>query len=122
MKIFGLGTDIVEVNRIEKAITKNKGFSRRVFTEKEIEYCESKPNKYERYAGRFCAKEAVAKALGTGIRNFNLSDIEVSNDTLGKPKVNLYGSLKEKEEILEIHLTISHCKEYGTATAIIFSK
>lgn len=122
MKILGLGTDIVEVNRIEKAIIKNKGFSQRVFTEKEIEYCESKPNKYERYAGRFCAKEAVAKALGTGIRNFNLCDIEVSNDCLGKPKVNLYGNLQEKEESLDIHLTISHCKNYGTATAIIFFK
>ena len=122
MQILGLGTDIVEVNRIEKAINKTNGFLKRVFTTKEIEYCESKPNKYERYAGRFCAKEAIAKAFGTGVRNFNLCDIEISNDNLGKPEVKLYGSLEQRANSIEIHLTISHCKEYGTATAIILSK
>lgn len=122
MQILGLGTDIVEVSRIEKAINKTSGFLTRVFTKKEIEYCESKPNKYERYAGRFCAKEAIAKALGTGIRDFKLCDIEINNDNLGKPEVTLYGTLAEKKNSVEIHLTISHCKEYGTATAIILSK
>lgn len=122
MQILGLGTDIVEVSRIEKAINKTSGFVTKVFTPKEIEYCESKPNKYERYAGRFCAKEAISKALGTGVRNFSLCDIEISNDSLGKPEVILYGALENKRDDIEIHLTISHCKEYGTATAIILSK
>lgn len=122
MQILGLGTDIVEVNRIEKAINKTSGFLTKVFTAKEIEYCESKPNKYERYAGRFCAKEAISKALGTGVRNFSLCDIEINNDSLGKPEVNLIGELKDKKDKIEIHLTISHCKEYGTATAIILVK
>ena len=122
MQILGLGTDIVEVNRIERAINKTSGFVTKVFTAKEIEYCESKPNKYERYAGRFCAKEAISKALGTGVRDFKLSDIEISNDSLGKPEVILHGALESRKNNLEIHLTISHCKEYGTATAIILSK
>lgn len=122
MQILGLGTDIVEVKRIEKAINKTSGFVTKVFTSKEIEYCESKPNKYERYAGRFCAKEAVSKALGTGVRDFKLCDIEINNDSLGKPEVILHGTLESKRNNIEIHLTISHCKEYGTATAIIISK
>lgn len=122
MQILGLGTDIVEVKRIEKAINKTSVFVTKVFTSKEIEYCESKPNKYERYAGRFCAKEAVSKALGTGVRDFKLCDIEINNDSLGKPEVILYGTLESKRNNIEIHLTISHCKEYGTATAIIISK
>ena len=122
MQILGLGTDIVEVKRIEKAINKTSVFVTKVFTAKEIEYCESKPNKYERYAGRFCAKEAVSKALGTGVRDFKLCDIEINNDSLGKPEVILYGALESKRNNIEIHLTISHCKEYGTATAIIISK
>ena len=122
MQILGLGTDIVEVKRIEKAINKTSGFVTKVFTGKEIEYCESKPNKYERYAGRFCAKEAVSKAFGTGVRDFKLCDIEINNDSLGKPEVILYGTLESKRNNIEIHLTISHCKEYGTATAIIISK
>ena len=122
MQILGLGTDIVEEKRIEKAINKTSVFVTKVFTSKEIEYCESKPNKYERYAGRFCAKEAVSKAFGTGVRDFKLCDIEINNDSLGKPEVILYGTLESKRNNIEIHLTISHCKEYGTATAIIISK
>ena len=122
MQILGLGTDIVEVKRIEKAINKTSGFITKVFTAKEIEYCESKSNKYERYAGRFCAKEAVSKAFGTGVRDFKLCDIEINNDSLGKPEVILHGTLESKRNNIEIHLTISHCKEYGTATAIIISK
>ena len=122
MKIIGLGTDIVEIIRIEKAINKTDGFLIRVFTGEEINYCEKKPRKYENYAGRFCAKEAIAKALGTGVRDFNLIDIEIINDELGKPEVNFYGTLEEKFKKREVLLTISHCKEYATATAIITEK
>ena len=76
--ILGIGNDVVEIARIEKAIS-NEKFIKRVYTEKEIEIIEKKGNKIASYAGRFSAKEAISKALGTGIRDFNLTDIEILN-------------------------------------------
>lgn len=116
---YGIGNDIVEIERIEKAIGK-PGFKTRVFTEKELELIKSKGDKAETYAGRFSAKEAVSKAFGTGVRDFNLVDIEILQNELGKPVVVLKNSLKEKYENLQIELSISHCKTYATAVAIIF--
>ncbi|MGL6023214.1 MAG: holo-ACP synthase [Cetobacterium sp.] len=115
MKFLGIGNDIVEIDRIEKAISKN-GFKKRVFTEKEIDMIEKKGGKIESYAGRFSAKEAISKALGTGVRGFNLVDIEILNNRLGKPEVTLLGNLKDKK--LKIEISISHCKTYATAVAI----
>jgi len=122
MKILGLGTDIVEIERIEKAINKTEKFREKVFTDKEILYCEGKATKYQSYAGRFCVKEAISKAMGTGVRNFELKDIEVLNDELGKPFGVFYGNLKEYFGDKNLMITISHCKEYATATAIILEK
>lgn len=122
MIFFGIGTDIVEVERIEKSINRTDKFLEKVFTQREVDYCNSKPNRYERYAGRFCAKEAVSKALGTGVRNFNLTDLEILNDELGKPIIYFNEKLEKLEKDYEIHLSISHCKNYATATAIIFKK
>lgn len=122
MIFFGIGTDIVEVERIEKSINRTEKFLEKVFTKREVDYCNSKPNRYERYAGRFCAKEAVSKALGTGVRNFKLTDMEILNDELGKPIIYFNGQLENLEKEYEIHLSISHCKDYATATAIIFKK
>jgi holo-[acyl-carrier protein] synthase len=122
MIFFGIGTDIVEVERIEKSINRTEKFLEKVFTQREVDYCNSKPNRYERYAGRFCAKEAVSKALGTGVRNFKLTDMEILNDELGKPIIYFNGQLGNLEKEYEIHLSISHCKDYATATAIIFKK
>lgn len=122
MIFFGIGTDIVEVERIEKSINRTEKFLEKVFTQREVDYCNSKPNRYERYAGRFCAKEAVSKALGTGVRNFKLTDMEILNDELGKPIIYFNGQLENLEKEYEIHLSISHCKNYATATAIIFKK
>ncbi len=122
MIFFGIGTDIVEVERIEKSINRTEKFLEKVFTQREVDYCNSKPNRYERYAGRFCAKEAVSKALGTGVRNFKLTDMEILNDELGKPIIYFNGQLENLEKEYEIHLSISHCKDYATATAIIFKK
>lgn len=116
---YGIGNDIVEIERIEKAIGK-PGFKTRVFTEKELELIKSKGDKAETYAGRFSAKEAVSKAFGTGVRDFNLVDIEILQNELGKPVVVLKNSLKEKYENFQIELSISHCKTYATAVAIIF--
>ena len=118
--ILGIGNDIVEVGRIKKAIEKSDGFKKRVFTESEIEYAELKKDKYPSYAGRFAAKEALSKALGTGVRGFKLVDIEVRNDELGKPYIVLEDALLGKlNSGAVIHLSISHTREYAAATVII---
>lgn len=120
--IKGTGIDIVEVVRIKKAILKSDHFKQFVFAPEEIEYCEAKGNSFESFAGRFAAKEAFFKALGTGWQdNTAFNEVVVSNDTLGRPFIKLIG---ETEKTLEdhqflIHLSISHTKEYATAMVII---
>ncbi|MDX8336306.1 MULTISPECIES: holo-ACP synthase [Cetobacterium] len=121
MKLVGIGNDIVEISRIAKAIEKN-GFKEKVFTQNEIEQIEKKGNKSESYAGRFSAKEAISKALGTGVRGFKLVDIEILNDQLGKPEVFFKGSLKELKDKFMVEISISHCKEYATAVSIIMER
>lgn len=119
--IIGIGTDIIEIDRIEKALI-NKGFLHKNFTEKEIEYFLRRKNMSEVVAGNFAAKEAVSKALGTGFRGFGLINIEVLRDELGKPKVNLYGQAKntaEKGGIIRIHISISHNKTQAIAYCVI---
>jgi holo-[acyl-carrier protein] synthase len=122
MDIFGIGNDIVEIDRIKKAIDKNQKFRDRVYSPREIDYIDKKSNPYPSYAGRFAAKEAVSKAMGTGVRGFNLFDIEILNDELGKPHVKLLGELGEKYAEFHIMLTISHSREYATAVAILMKK
>ena len=116
--IFGLGNDIIEINRIEKAISK-EGFKEKVFTEKELKLIISKGNKAETYAGRFSAKEAISKAFGTGVRGFKLLDIEILEDELGKPIVFLKNNLLLKYKDFNLSVSISHYKEYATAVAIV---
>lgn len=117
--LLGLGTDIIEISRIEKAL-KNDSFRDRVYTSKEIAEAEKKGiNKFSTYAGKFCAKEAISKALGTGVREFNLVDMEILSDELGKPRVYFYGSLKEKMLNKYVEISISHCREYATAVAVV---
>ena len=119
--ILGIGNDIVEIERIEKAIS-NEKFIKRVYTEKEIEIIEKKGSKAASYAGRFSAKEAISKALGTGVRDFNLTDIEILNDELGKPYVVLKNESKGRMVDMRIEISISHSKEYATAVAVMFKK
>ncbi|AGB40296.1 holo-(acyl-carrier-protein) synthase [Halobacteroides halobius DSM 5150] len=117
----GLGIDIIEIERIKKAIKKRANFKKRFFTEIEIEYCEEYKIPWSHYAGRFAAKEAVVKALGTGFREFKWQDIEIINDNLGKPEVNLYNQAQKiahKKGIEEIMLSISHSRDYAVAQAI----
>lgn len=121
--IIGIGTDIIEIDRIGKALI-NKGFLHKNFTEKEIEYFLRRKNISEVVAGNFAAKEAVSKALGTGFRGFGLIHIEVLRDELGKPQVNLYGQAKniaERGGISRIHISISHNKTQAIAYCIIES-
>ena len=96
MKIFGIGTDIVNIKRMEKSLKKRGNtFKDRIFSKKEIIYCDKKNNPYSFYAKRFAAKEALSKALGTGIRKgINFKDIEIVNDNFGKPSIKLKGSTR----------------------------
>lgn len=112
------GIDIVEIERIREKST-NETFLRSVFTENELEYFSSRGKKAETLAGMFCAKEAVAKALGTGFRGFRPSDIEILHDELGAPKAKLYGKAAELSGDRNIHVSVSHCKEYATAVCFI---
>lgn len=118
------GTDIIEIERIKEAI-ENLGekFLTKVFTENEIQYCESKKaQKYQHYAGRFAAKEAVFKAISELLTDkfaLNWNDYEILNNTEGRPEVIIKG-LKSKVENIDI--SISHCKQYATATAVVIYK
>lgn len=119
MNFIGIGNDIIEITRIEKAI-KKANFITKVFTENEIKLFEIKGNRAEFFAGRFAGKEAVSKALGTGFREFSLTDIEILNNELGKPYVIFKNSIEFYNKKYFIDISISHCKEYATAVAIIF--
>ena len=121
MIFYGIGNDIIEIKRIENAV-KKESFVKKVFTEKEIEYIISKGGRAETYAGKFSAKEAVSKALGTGVRGFSPNDIEILNNELGKPYVIFKNSIEDFNNKYFVEISISHCKEYATATAIIFKK
>tara|TARA_A100001015_G_C15043216_1_gene741375 strand:- start:5385 stop:5741 length:357 start_codon:yes stop_codon:yes gene_type:complete len=112
-----IGVDIVEIKRIEKAISPFPNrFVTRIFTPKEIEYCTHKSLSAQRFAGRFAAKEAVAKLIKKGPRWFWL-DIEILPDDSGAPTVLLSQSVQHLHPE-PIHISISHCKEYAVASAI----
>ena len=127
MKIFGIGTDIVNIKRIDHSLKKNGlSFINRIFSKKEISYCKNKKNSSAFFAKRFAAKEAFSKALGTGIRKgVNLKNIEISNNVLGKPFILLKGNLstylkkKIKSSNYDIHLSLSDDKPWAQATVII---
>ena len=126
MKIFGIGTDIINIKRMEKSFRNNKTFKNRIFSKKEISYCDKKNNPYSFYAKRFAAKEALSKAVGTGIRRaINFKDIEIFNDSLGKPSIKLKGSTanflrkKIKTKKYSIHLSLSDDLPWANATVII---
>ena len=120
--IFGIGTDMVEISRIQKAIEKNPRFLQKVYTEKEIAYCQRKRNPWQSFAARFAAKEAVSKAMGTGLGKIGLRDIEVVNQSSGRPQIVLYGEAKAfaiEHGFGCIHISLSHSEAYAIATAII---
>ena len=119
--IIGIGTDIIEINRIEKIMMRTSSFVEKSFTNNEIEYFKSKGLKGNVIAGNFAAKEAISKALGTGFRGFGLKDIEVIRDDLGKPVVNLSDKIYKLLDIKEfnMHVSISHSKENAIAYAVM---
>ncbi|ACZ33289.1 holo-(acyl-carrier-protein) synthase [Chlamydia pneumoniae LPCoLN] len=119
MEIIHIGTDIIEISRIRKAIaTHGNRLLNRIFTEAEQKYCLEKTDPIPSFAGRFAGKEAVAKALGTGIGSVVAwKDIEVFKVS-HRPEVLLPSHVYAKIGISKVILSISHCKEYATATAI----
>ncbi len=121
--IVGTGIDIAEPDRIQRAAERfGRRFLERVFTPKEISYCESKANKWERLAARFAAKEAAFKALGTGWRRgVKWVEVEVTNEPGGRPTLNLTGTAKSfADRLLVAHISISltHTKQFVLAQVI----
>ena len=126
MNIYGIGTDIVNINRIKNSIRKhNSTFKNRIFTKSEISNCEKRKNKIECFAKRFAAKEALFKAIG--IKNkLDFHDVEVRNSIAGTPKFKIKGtSLKNlkrlfKNKNFKIHLSLSDDKPWAIASVIVF--
>lgn len=123
MKVFGIGIDVVEVERIASAIQRHgEPFLAKIFTAAEREYCESRKNPAMHYAARFAAKEAVSKALGTGIGgNAGLHDLEIIHDAAGAPKLQLSGAAEtfaKQHGITDIQISLTHARDYAAANAI----
>ena len=128
MIILGNGVDIIENERIKKSLQK-KGFIKRIYTKNEINRSKKLSNKVNYFAKRFAAKEAFVKALGQGFRNnINFSDIEISNDKMGKPKISISENIKKilKKKIklnkYKIFLSLSDEKKYSIAFVVINKK
>jgi len=127
MKILGIGTDIINIKRINNSIKKGGyNFKKKIFSDKEIKYCERKKNPSAFFAKRFAAKEAFTKALGTGIgKGISLKDIEVFNDSSGKPNIKVRGltnnflKRKIKRNKYKIYLSLSDDDPWAQATVII---
>ena len=127
MAILGTGIDIVENYRLKKILQKKKSsFKKKIFTINELRYCEKKSNSIGCYSKRFAAKEAFVKALGIGFRkNINFKDIEIVNNTYGKPYMSINKKITNKIKTLfkvkkfKILLSISDEKKYSIASVII---
>ena len=124
MAIVGLGTDIVEIQRLDAVFRRHgEQFKNRILTEKELELASARHHALEFYAGRWAAKEACAKALGCGIgAKCKFTDIEILNDDSGAPQISLHGEALEtlrRKGGCEIHLSISHERCYAVAMVVI---
>lgn len=116
------GTDIIEINRIKENIEDiGEKFLKKIYTETEINYCESKKSqKFQHYSARFAVKEAAFKAISNSLKNkYSISwkDIEVQNDEQGRPQLSIYGI--DLKEIIDMDVSISHCKAYAVANVVI---
>ncbi len=121
--IYGIGTDIVQVTRLQRSMEQNPRMAEKIFTDAEIEYCESRASKYQSYAARFAGKEAVMKALGTGWdARVHWLNIEIIKPEDAAPYVVLYNDAKAfalKQGLGKIHISISHERENATAFVVI---
>lgn len=127
MKIFGIGVDVVEIDRIADVIAEHgAAYLEKVYTAAEREYCDRHKTPAIHYAARFAAKEAVSKALGTGIgKHAGLRDLEVVKDDSGAPRVQLGGAAKEfavAHQITDIQISLSHTDSYAVANAIAIAE
>ncbi|MFY9443286.1 MAG: holo-ACP synthase [Bacillota bacterium] len=118
---MSVGVDMIEVARVRRALeSRGSRFAGRIFTDAEVLQCESRRNKFQSYAARFAAKEAVAKLIGTGFAGFLPRDIEILNAEMGKPKVLLHGRAKDCASaagVRQIEVSMSHVAEYAVAVA-----
>ncbi|MCE5301490.1 MAG: holo-ACP synthase [Planctomycetaceae bacterium] len=126
-EIVGIGTDITECLRIARMIERHgELFIGRIYTPQEVKYCQSRKQATQHFTGRWAAKEAILKALGTGWqRGISWRDMEIFNEPDGKPVVRVRGGVKELVEqlgIQEIQVTISHCRTHATAFVIALGK
>lgn len=119
--IVGIGMDLIEIERIQAAIAK-KAFITRVFTPREQAYCDSRnAGRSSSYAARFAGKEAVLKALGTGLIKGTLQEIEILPDALGAPVVTLSGTFAKiaaKKNITKIYISLTHARQYAAAQVV----
>ncbi len=126
-EIIGIGTDITECLRIARMIERHgELFLTRVYTPDEIAYCQNRKQSTQHFTGRWAAKEAILKAIGTGWRRgISWRDMEIRNELGGRPTVAVRGGVQDVVEqlgIREIFVTISHCRAYATAVAIAVGK
>ncbi|HVP91571.1 MAG TPA: holo-ACP synthase [Terriglobales bacterium] len=124
--IFGVGTDIIEVARVEEKLLRTGGLKAKLFTPTEVAYCDSKHRPAQHYAARFAAKEAFLKAMGTGwTGGHKFSDIEVVNNALGKPELFVHGKVGEfcvAHGITGMEVSLSHIKELAKAVVVLEKK
>jgi len=123
--IFGIGTDIVNISRVKELLNKNKKFKDRIFSIKEIKYCDTRKNKFASYSKRFAGKEAFAKALGIGIsKGISFNEISINNNKNGAPFIELLGKTKIIVKNLtksknKFYLSLSDEKKYALAMVVI---
>ncbi|MEO7313080.1 MAG: holo-ACP synthase [Chitinophagaceae bacterium] len=121
--IFGIGTDLIEVERVAEKISKNAGFRELVFSQNEIAYCESMANRHQHYAARFAAKEAFFKALGTGWKTGTaFNEIEITHTENKKPEIAFLGLTAAaimEMKLGKIFVSLSHLKTMATAIVVI---
>jgi holo-[acyl-carrier protein] synthase len=121
--IFGVGTDIIEVARIEEKMARTKGLKEKLFTPDEIAYCESKARGAQHFAARFSAKEAFLKAIGTGWSGgLRFDEIEIVNNKAGKPEIVVHGKVKEfcaAHGVSGMHVSLSHLRNLAQAVVIL---
>ncbi|MGM0439949.1 MAG: holo-ACP synthase [Chlamydiota bacterium] len=124
MELLGLGTDIIEIERIDQSIKRHKTrFLDKLFTSEEQNYCLRYGDDHPRhFAARFAAKEAVVKALGTGFsKNISWQDIEIKNDKRGKPQVFLSEKLAALSGNCKFMISLSHCRDYALASVVAYN-
>jgi holo-[acyl-carrier protein] synthase len=125
--VIGIGVDVVEIDRVRTACTRTPSLLGRLYTEAERAHCTSRCGdlRYGGLAARFAAKEAVAKAFGTGVRGFAWRDVEVRNDDLGRPEIRLHGRAAERAASLgvaRVHLSLSTSVDLAIANVVLESR